>query len=209
MISRRVHPLLWLAFTLILVGYFMVWLPQPVVGLSLIGLEMGEWVKFLPQVQAGTVPDRNLFYLPPVLLGLMMILWTADWPNSRWQTWTLRGLAFTVSLLSFPAIEAIRDEPSDQWLLRIGLIGLVGLSAVLSPLLNRLSEKVQPSLLLVFALIGIILPGWAYAAVRPVIADLLRTDIGIGPGLLLHIVGNFLVILATVVILLQRPTRDS
>jgi hypothetical protein len=90
MISRRVYPPLWLAFTMILAGYLMVWLPQPVVGLSLMGLEMGEWVKFLPQVQAGSLPDRNLFYLPPITLSLMMIIWTAGWPNRRWQTWAAR-----------------------------------------------------------------------------------------------------------------------
>ncbi|MFZ0547082.1 MAG: hypothetical protein WAM60_16675, partial [Candidatus Promineifilaceae bacterium] len=74
--SRRYYPLLWVGFTFILAGYLMVWLPQPVVGLSLLGVEMGEWVKFLPQIQAGLLPDRNLFYLPPILLGLMMVVWT-------------------------------------------------------------------------------------------------------------------------------------
>jgi hypothetical protein len=209
MISRHLYPLLWLAFTLILVGYLMVWPPQPVVGLSLLGLEMGEWIKFLPQVQAGNLPDRNLFYLPPILLGLMMILWTAEWPNNRWQTWTLRGLAFTVSLLSFPALEAIRDEPSDQWLLRIALIGFVGLTAVLSPFLKMLPTKALSLLLLTLALLGVSFPTWAYLAVRPVIANLLRTDIGIGPGLLLHIIGNLLVILAALLALLHRPPKEK
>ena len=207
MISRRVYPLLWLAFTMILVGYFMVWLPQPVVGLSLIGLEMGEWIKFLPQVQAGNLPDRNLFYLPPILLALMMILWTAEFANGRWQTWALRGLAFSVSLLSFPAIEAIRDEPPDQWALRIGLIGLVGLTAVFSSLLNRLPSKMLPLLLLLLAILNIGLPIWAYTAVRPVIADLLRTNVGIGPGLILHTIGNLLVVLAAIILLTQSPNK--
>jgi hypothetical protein len=208
MISRRVYPLLWAAFTLMLVGYLMVWLPQPVVGLSLIGLEMGEWVKFLPEVQAGTLPDRNLFYLPPVLLGLMMAVWTVGWPNGRWQNWIIRGLAVLVSLLAFPAVEAIRFEPSDQWLLRIGLVGLVGVTAVLSGFMARLPQRTLPALLLIFALLSLFLPTWAYLAVRPVIAELLRTEVGFGPGLLLHIVGNLLVVIA-VVMLLRRPTKEG
>jgi hypothetical protein len=208
MISRRVYPLLWAAFTLTLVGYLMVWLPQPVVGLSLIGLEMGEWVKFLPEVQAGALPDRNLFYLPPVLRGLMMAVWTVGWPNGRWQNWIIRGLAVLISLLAFPAVEAIRFEPANQWLLRIGLIGLVGVTAVLSGFMARLPQRTLPALLLIFALLSLFLPTWAYLAVRPVIAELLRTEVGFGPGLLLHIVGNLLVVIA-VVMLLRRPTKEG
>ena len=208
MIPRRHYPLLWLGFTLILAGYLMVWLPQPTAGLSLIGLEMGEWIKFLPQVQAGATPDRNLFYLPPILLSIMMILWTAEWPTNRWQTWAMRGLAFAVSLLAFPALEAIRDEPSSQWLLRLVLIGLVAVTAVLSPLLRRLPNKLLPLLLLILAVLNLALPLWAYTAVRPIIADLLQTDVGIGPGLLLHILGNGL-ISAAVVLTITQPFPQS
>lgn len=209
MSSRRYYPLLWVGFTLILAGYLMVWLPQPVVGLSLIGLEMGEWVKFLPEVQAGLLPDRNLFYLPPVLLGLMMALWTAGWPNGRWQSWAVRGVAVLVSLLAFPAVEAVRFEPADQWLLRIGLVGLVGVTAVLSGVMDRLPQRIRPLLLLVLAVVGLVLPSWAYLAVRPVIAELFRTDVGIGPGLLLHIAGNLLVVVTGLLSLLQRPVEEG
>jgi hypothetical protein len=207
--NRRFYPLLWVGFTLILAGYLMVWLPQPVVGLSLIGLEMGEWVKFLPEVQAGLLPDRNLFYLPPVLLGLMMALWTAGWPNGRWQSWAVRGVAVLVSLLAFPAVEAVRFEPADQWLLRIGLVGLVGVTAVLSGVMDRLPQRIRPLLLLVLAVVGLVLPSWAYLAVRPVIAELFRTDVGIGPGLLLHIAGNLLVVVTGLLSLLQRPVEEG
>lgn len=207
MSNRQYYPLLWVGFTLILAGYLMVWLPQPVAGLSLIGLEMGEWVKFLPEAQAGLLPDRNLFYLPPILLGLMMALWTAEWPNSRWQSWAVRGLAVLVGLLAFPAVEAVRFEPADQWLLRVGLVGLVGAAAVLSGLMSPLS-RLLPLLLLVLAVAGLVLPVWAYLAARPVIAELLRTDVGIGPGLWLHIAGNLLVVAAVVLLLLPRPVED-
>jgi hypothetical protein len=209
LIARRVYPLLWLGFTLIALGYLVVWLPQPVVGLSLIGLEMGEWVKFLPEVQAGTLPDRNLFYLPPVLLGMMMAVWTAAWPNGRWQTWAMRGLAVGVSLLAFPSSEAIRFEPSGEWLLRVGLVGLVGATAVLSALLDRLPVKATPFLLLLLALLSLIVPTWAYFSMRPVIADLFQTAVSIGPGLLLHLLGNVLVIVAAGLVLLRRPNNEG
>ena len=208
MISRRVYPPLWLAFTLILAGYLMVWLPQPVVGLSLMGLEMGEWVKFLPQVQAGDLPDRNFFYLPPITLSLMMIVWTAGWPNRRWQSWAARGLAVLVSLLAFPAVEAIRFEPADQWLLRLLLIAFVILTAFLTPLAHHLPPILSPLLLLVLASLGGLLPVWAYLVMRPVIAQLLRTEIGIGPGIWLTVAGQLLVVLVSLWLLL-RPVKSD
>lgn len=78
-------------------------MPGPVAGLQLIGLEMGEWVKFLPQVQAGQINvSRNLFYLPPILLGLLfgstVILAT------RWPTWVVRGLANPGQLAGIPFV---------------------------------------------------------------------------------------------------------
>jgi hypothetical protein len=208
MISRRVYPPLWLAFTMILAGYLMVWLPQPVVGLSLMGLEMGEWVKFLPQVQAGSLPDRNLFYLPPITLSLMVIIWTAGWPNRRWQTWAARCLAILVSLLAFPAVEAIRFEPADQWSLRLFLIAMVIFAAVASALAHHLPAILSPLLLLFLAGLGGLLPIWAYLVMRPVIAQLLRTEIGIGPGIWFTLGGQLLVVVVSLLLLL-RPIESE
>lgn len=194
------ESLLKLGFTAILLGYLLVWLPQPVVGLSFIGLELGEWVKFLPQVRSGEIiADRNLFYLPPITLSLMMILWTANWPNRRWQTWVMRGLALLVALLAFPAIEAIRDEPADQWLLRIGLIGGIVFVAFLIPLLRRLPSRKLKILswsgICLLALLGLALPIWAYLSFLPAISELIGQKVGIGPGVWLNIGGNLSVVL--------------
>ena len=182
-----------LSATAILLAYFLPWLPHPAAGLRLIGLEMGEWVKFLPQVRSGEIAaGRNLFYLPPITLGALLALATAGWPNGRWQTWAMRGLAVAVSLLALPALEAIRDEPSGEWLLRLLLIGGVVGVAFLSGLGGRLPAQASWLLLALIALAGALLPTWAYLSVRPVIADLLRAPVGIGPGVWLNLVGHLL-----------------
>jgi hypothetical protein len=199
-----------LAATAVLLAYFLPWLPHPAVGLRLIGLEMGEWVKFLPQVQSGEVgADRNLFYLPPITLGLMLSLWTTGWPNGRWQTWVMRGLAVFVSLLAFPALEAIRDEPSSEWLLRLLLIAGVVLVAVLSGLGGRLPAMLPWLLIFLLALLGAALPTWAYLAVRPVIADWLRAAIGIGPGVWLNLAGHLGIGMVVLHILLSPTQKDD
>lgn len=209
------ETLLKLGFSAILLAYLLVWLPQPIVGLSFIGLELGEWVKFLPQVRSGEIAaNRNLFYIPPISLSLMMILWTASWPNRRWRTWLMRGLALLVAFLAFPAIEAIRDEPVDQWLLRISLIGGVVIVALFIPLLGHLPERkielLSWSGICLLALVGLVLPTWAYLSFKPVISDLIGQNVGIGPGVWLNIGGNLAVVLSALYFLglWRRPDKQ-
>lgn len=209
------ETLLKLGFTAILLAYLLVWLPQPIVGLSFLGLELGEWVKFLPQVRSGEIAaNRNLFYIPPISLSLMMILWTASWPNRRWRTWLMRGLALLVAFLAFPAIEAIRDEQVDQWLLRISLIGGVVIVALFIPLLGHLPERkielLSWSGICLLAWVGLALPTWAYLSFKPVISDLIGQNVGIGPGVWLNIGGNLAVVLSALYFLglWRRPDKQ-
>jgi hypothetical protein len=181
-----------LALTAILVAFFLVWLPHPAAGLSYIGLEMGEQAKFLPQVRSGAVtPGRSLFYLPPVTSALLLILLTTFWPSTR-RTWAARAIAVLVSLLAFPALEALGDPDREEWLWRLLLIALVILTAALSPRLARMPESARWWLAAAVALAGAILPTWAFLAVRPLYGDLLRQPLGIGPGVWLNLAGHFL-----------------
>ena len=131
--TRQQQLLLLPALTAVLVGYFMVWLPGPSAGLSFLGFELGEWVKFV-----GVRGSRNLFYVPPITLALGMVLISVPWPPGRWQNWGWRLLALAVSLLSFPAIEAILQEPTSEWLLRLVLIGSVMVLGLMAPKLQWL-----------------------------------------------------------------------
>ena len=189
-LSPRQQTVLHLSFAAILLGYWLVWMPGPVAGLQLIGLEMGEWVKFLPQVRAGQISaSRNLFYLPPILLAWLLALITVSWPN-RWQTWAVRILAIGVGWLAFPSLDAIRFEPRSEWLLRLVWVGLVVLVAVGSGVIKgRSAAAFIPIILALIAIAGAILPTWAYLAMRPAIAQVLAQPVGFGPGFWLNGVG--------------------
>lgn len=196
-----------LAFTCIFAGYLTVWLPNDAAGLSFIGAEIGEWVKFLPQVRAGELlMSRNFFYLPPVLLGAMMILVTSRWSNSR-RTWAMRGLAILVAGLALPSIDAIRFEPASEWLLRLLLVATVGALALLSGLPKKLPDLLNWLLIGVAALVGLLLPLWAYLIVRPVVAELWRQPVAFGPGIWLNSAGNLLVLLLALVTAFFSGTR--
>jgi hypothetical protein len=188
MAARHLASLLSLGLTAIFVGYFLVWLPGPAAGLRLIGVEMGEWIKFL-----GVGRARDLFYLPPIVLGLLIALWTATWP-AGWRAWAARGLAVAVALLAFPAVESILGEPRDEWLIRLAAVGLVVLAAGWSGLAGR---KPRPrwlwALMAATALVGALLPTWQYFVVRPVVENILRQPIGVGPGVWVNALGGLLV----------------
>ena len=178
-----------LGLTAVLIGYSLVWLPGPGAGLSLIGLELGEWIKFL-----GFGPRRDWFYAPPIVLGLLLALWTATWPNGR-RAWLARGLAVAVALLAFPAVAAITSEPRSEWLLRLALIALVGVVAVgvALPVARRGTRWVWAAMAIV-ALVGAIGPTWHYLAARSLVAAALRQPVGIGPGVWLNALGCLLVV---------------
>jgi hypothetical protein len=186
--------LTFLGVTLALLGYFLPWLPHPAAGLRLIGLEMGEWTKFLPQMRSGELgisPDT--FYLPPITLALILALVTAHWPNGRWQSWLARLLAVGFGLLALPAWEVMRDEPPANWRARLFLVGLVAVVAFTIGLAQRAPRRLIGGVIAVIAIAGALVPFWAYLVVRPVIAQLLGAELGIGPGLWLSLVGHLLV----------------
>lgn len=181
-------------------GYFAVWLPGPAAGLRLIGLEMGEWIKFL-----GVGRSRDLFYLPPVTLALILVLLTIAWPYGRPQGWGMRLLAVGVSLLSFPSLEAIRFEPPSEWSTRLLLIGIVLAAGVASGLLtwkrpDRFSAlKVSWLAMALIGLIGVSLPTWIYIVVRPTVSQAFGLPLGFGLGIWLNGFGHLLVVFAAFV----------
>lgn len=191
--SKYTLSLRYLAFTAILIGYLTVWLPNQAAGLALLGIEMGEWIKQLPEVQSGQVWAREIFYLPPITLGLFLVLQSCGWSNKRWQTWAMRGLGVGVALLAMPAIETIRFEGRSEWLARILLIGLVGLVAIMAPLLP---PKIVQISSIAIGILGGVLPTILFWQVQGIISYLLGTPLAIGLGVWLNLTGHLLVIIS-------------
>jgi len=193
---KYTQTLLLVAFTVIFIGYLNVWLPGPGAGLSFLGIEMGEWLKFL-----GLGSRRDLFYLPPITLSLMMAVWTTTWSRQEWQAWAVRVLAVLISLLAFPAVEDITGPVREQYILRVVLIGFVVLVAFLSGFW-RPSAKQKLAPWIVLALLGItgaMLPTWIYLVVRPFVGQIFGVPIGVGLGVWLSCVGHLLVMVVSLI----------
>lgn len=182
--------ILFLGLTTMFVGYFLTWLPGPAAGLQIIGLELGEWIKFL-----GVGAGRNWFYLPPIAMGTIVALLAAMWPNDQWRTWLARLLAIALASLSFPAIAAIQMEPRGEWLARLVAIGVVAVVAMGGGLIQRLGGAVRWVWLTVagIAILGGLLPMVQYLQVRSIVESILKQDLGAGIGIWLNLVGALLV----------------
>ncbi len=197
-----------LGFTAILLGYLTVWLPNRAAGLALLGLELAEWLKFLPAVQSGEVGPRGVFYLPPISLGVLMLLASVNWPRVS-ATWAWRGLALLVSLLALPPVEALLDAPAERLrsVILIGLVVIV-LTAVALGWLERLGLPARLALAAGVALAGGALPLLVYREVRALVSFLVGTPLGVGVGVWLHAIGHALVLAAVVWrVREKRPAR--
>jgi hypothetical protein len=191
---RYSQTLLLLGFTAVFVGYLSIWLRGPGVGLSFLGVELGEWFKFL-----GLGPRRDLFYLPPITLGLMLAVWTMTWPATSgfdWRAWVVRALAAIVSLLAFPAVEDISGPVREQYFLRVVLIGVVIVVALLSAIWRPKGgwRRLPWLLIAALGLIGALLPTWLYVQVQPFLSDILGVPVSAGIGLWLNVLGNSLIV---------------
>lgn len=189
-----VDLLLILGFTAVLVGYLSVWLVGPGVGLSFLGIELGEWLKFI-----GLGPRRDIFYLPPVTLGALLVLWTTTWPVSGWRSWAVRGIGLMVSLLAFPAIEDISGPVREQYVLRVFWILLVAALALLAGFWRHSRGRLRLSwlLMLILSALGLLLPLWLMGEIRPYLTDLVGWPFAVGMGLWLTGFGYALVILVS------------
>ncbi len=83
---------------MIAVGYYGPWIAHPTAALTLTGVDMGEFVKFLPQVVDGTLRvTRFLFYLPPLAVVVSVaILAPTPWLE---YPWPLRLGAYVLAVL--------------------------------------------------------------------------------------------------------------
>lgn len=91
--------LLPLGAVIALAGYVGPWIDHPAAGLVITGLDLAEYVKFLPEMLAGRLPLwREGFYLPLLAVSLALSLHAFD-PHLRYN-WLWRGLLLGLALVS-------------------------------------------------------------------------------------------------------------
>lgn len=180
-----------------LVGYFGPWVNHDAAGLVIMGLDLGEYVKFLPAVRAGEVTLwRPGFYLPLVAVSLMCSL-------SAFRFEMHYPLPARAALLAIAAITALNLLP-PAWTpgllltpefrthtaLMLACLGLM----LISPLLALLPMTISYAVVTVVAAAAIWLPISQFLAVLPGISELYRRELSPGWGVYCSATG--LVVLA-------------
>lgn len=179
-----------------LAGYLMGWIPHPAPALRIAGLDLGEYVKFLPEVRAGQVRvQRELFSLPLLAgcWGLLLSVWGMRGPW-RWPARVLGlPLAAVVALLMLPPVwtphTLFRGEFQRQGVAIVGCL----VAVACSPLL--LVEDVRRAVAAVtgvLCLLASVLPVVQFFAVKPALEKVYAAPLPTGVGVWLCLAGFLL-----------------
>lgn len=175
-----------------LAGYLGPWIDHRVAGLVITGLDLGEYVKFLPIVREGTVTLwRPGFYAPLVAISAAALLaaYRADIGYRWWLRVPLLALA-TIAALNLvpPAWTPTRLlEPEFRW--QTSSLLLLLISVACAPLLALLPHKIVATLVTLLTLAGIAAPSYGLWRVFGAIESLYRHALVPGWGLWLMVIG--------------------
>ncbi len=165
----------------VLTGFFSPWVPHESAGLVLTGFELGEWIKFAPQVQSGAAsPSRAGFYWPPVVAAAGLALGCVT--TRRWARWTLLAGAVLLSLLPVPLLEEVNNWQGI--LASRGRIALtfLGLTTATTVWWRQLTSRTRGAALALIAAVGLTLVSLTFSAAEPIVEQLYNHLIDPGVG---------------------------
>jgi len=201
-------PMLVLGWLVCLAGYFGPWVPHKAAGLVILGLDLAEYVKLLPEVASGQVPlRREIFYLPLVSASVSAALLA----SRRQLPLAVRTLLMIAAIPTALAMLPPAWSPATLRLaeFRLQVIAIVAcLSLIPGVLLTRhLPCHLVFAIIDLLAFASALLPAWGFLSVRPLIAQLYRQPLAIGWGFWLCIGGSLFMALVAAFNTASYPRR--
>jgi hypothetical protein len=197
-VVRSMRWLLPISILLTLIGYFGSWIGNPVAGLVVTGLDMGEYIKFLPSIIGGSIQIwREGFYLPLVTVSLTLSLQVFR-PELRYG-WVVRALLIAVAIMA--ALNLLPPAWTPQRMLTAEFrqqfitIGLLLAAVAFSPFLALLPRKVVGTVITIVALVAAWVPTVGFLRVLPDISLVYNRPQSGGWGIYVMLLG--LILLAT------------
>ena len=200
-----------LGLALAIVGYFGPWVDHKTAALVLTGQDMGEFVKFLPEVRAGAAPMiREFFYLPPFAAALCLILLMASkrlaYPLLVRAVMLLAVLGLAWAML--PPVWTPQLLVTAEFRKQTVAIAFCLLLLIVHPMLRHLSSRwmavalrhAQDIAMMVLALLGAGPPLWQFVAIREAVNRAYGWPVQVGWGLWVTVLG-FLIVMAGAVTL--------
>ena len=175
-----------------LAGYVGPWVPHRVAGLVVTGLDLGEYVKFLPVVRGGQVSIwRDGFYLPLVAISLALSL-AAFRPQWRYG-WLMRMMLLLIAgIAALNLLPPAWDQTTftnPEFRLQIGALLLCLGAAASSPFLALLPQRISNLFVILLSSAALWVPLRDFLRVLPAIRDLYHQPLPPGWGVYLLVIG--------------------
>ena len=182
--TRRIRWLaIFLASLIGLIGYYGPWVPHKAAGLVVIGLDLAEYVKFIPEFASGMIAfRREIFYLPLFAMSVEASLLASRRVLPTWSRWLIAFLAIPLALAMLPPAwnPGILLQPE----FRLQTLAIV-FCLMLVPGTMLLRGVPDRPILVVIALLSLtaaIAPAWGYVQVHAAIEALYRQPLALGWG---------------------------
>ncbi len=185
--------LLPLGALLAFLGYVGPWVDHRVAGLAILGLDLGEYVKFLPEVRSGAIGLwREGFYLPLVAVSLALSLCTCLPPRIaairgfHWLGWWLLQViaAIVAALNLLPPAWTPQRMLTPEFQQQAAALALCLAAVASGPFLALLPRLVDGRwLVLLLSLWAAVVPVQQFLAVLPEIATLYNHPLAPGWGM--------------------------
>jgi hypothetical protein len=200
---RLLLPAGWL---LAAVGYFGPWIAHSTAALTLSGVDMGEFVKFLPGVLDGSLQlTRQLLYLPPLALVVSVALLSGSdrlrYPGLLQAAFLVLAVPVSLQLLppAWSPASLVTEEFRAQTLaLAISWLLLAGFW-----LWGHLPSWLTGSLSALIALAALGLAAWQFALAKPAIDEVYGIAPSTGWGLWVCVAGLAITVTASVLLVVR------
>jgi hypothetical protein len=188
-----------------LVGYFSPWFPHRAAGLAITGLDLSEYVKFVPRIASGDVDlVREVFLLPLIVASLSLTLVASRRRLAIWARTSLLIGSIVSALAMLPPAWTSSSLLTEEYLLQtVAIVACAGFPALL-PLLRLLPSRLLRVILGLLSLGSLWPTSISFYLARSPIADLYTQPLGMGWGLWLWAAATLLQSVICVAELLRR-----
>jgi hypothetical protein len=195
------------------IGFLGPWVSHPTAALTLAGVDMGEFVKFLPGVLDGSLQlVRQWFYLPPFVISASIALLIGSHRLHYGKLLRALGLllAIPVSLQLLPPAWSPASLLTAEFRAQTIAFGISWLLLAAYWLIGRLPSWLPSSLSAALCLGAIALSTWQYVTAKPAIDQVYGLPPGTGWGLILCLTGLAISAAAsTLLVLIARGQPET
>lgn len=205
--ARILLPVGW---ALAAIGYYGAWIAHETAALTLSGVDMGEFVKFLPGVLDGSLDIiRQVLYLPPfaVVVSVALLVGSQRLRYPWVFQWLVVVLAVPVSLQLLPPAWSVASLTSPEFRAQTIALGFSWLLLAGFWLWGRLPAWLTGTASAILCLAAIALSAWQFLMAKPAIDNVYGTPPSIGWGFYLCMAGLLLIALGSVILAVRarRP----